>query len=169
MPGASPLSKVKQAARNQGRIQVLTLTAREQPFIDVTAVGVLDQLTRELAARGVLYCARDIGQVRELEASRRWQGKLPRMPHRLDHGASGAIRRFAGWVARGPVGHPMLDGVKYWDELKDSPSQMCFAVFANVRELDGQGNPVSEVFRTPRCDVALPVLHWRIVGRRTGP
>jgi hypothetical protein len=51
----------------------------------------------------------------------------------LSPGASGAIRRFAGSVARGSVGHPMLDGIDYWDELKDSPSQMeiCFAIFAN--------------------------------------
>jgi hypothetical protein len=28
---------------------------------------------------------------------------------------SGAIRRFAGWVARGSVGHPMLEGIDYWD------------------------------------------------------
>jgi hypothetical protein len=64
----------------------------------------------------------------------------------LGHGASGAIRRFAGWVARGSVGHPMLEGINYWDELKESPSQMetCFAIFANVLELDEAGEPVNE-------------------------
>ena len=66
-------------------------------------------------------------------------------PH-LSHGASGAIRRFAGWVVRGSVGHPMLEGIDYWEELRESPSQMetCFAVFANVLELDAQGEPVNE-------------------------
>src|ERR1700688_3513582 len=65
------------------------------------------------------------------------------MSYRLSHGASGAIRRFAGWVARGSVGHPMLDGIEYWDEMKDSPSQMetCFAIFANVLELDIGASP----------------------------
>ena len=65
------------------------------------------------------------------------------MSYRLDHGASGAIRRFAGWVARGSVGHPILEGINYWDDLKDSPSQMetCFAIFANVLELDDEGTP----------------------------
>jgi hypothetical protein len=55
------------------------------------------------------------------------------MSFRLSHGASGAIRRFAGWVARGSVGHPMLDGIEYWDELKDSPSQMeiCLAILSS--------------------------------------
>ena len=64
----------------------------------------------------------------------------------VSHGASGAIRRFAGWVAIGTVGHPMLEGIGYWDELKDSPSQMeiCFAIFANVLELDDQGEPTNE-------------------------
>lgn len=68
------------------------------------------------------------------------------MPSHLSHGASGALRRFAGWVARGSVGHPMLEGIDYWDELKDSPSQMetCFAICANVLELDDDGDPVNE-------------------------
>jgi hypothetical protein len=68
------------------------------------------------------------------------------MTSKISHGASGAIRRFAGWVARGSVGHPMLEGINYWDELRDSPSQMetCFAVFVNVLELDDSGRPVNE-------------------------
>jgi hypothetical protein len=68
------------------------------------------------------------------------------MTSKISHGASGAIRRFAGWVARGSVGHPMLEGINYWDELKESPSQMetCFAIFANVLELDDADEPVNE-------------------------
>ena len=64
------------------------------------------------------------------------------MTEQLSHGASGAIRRFAAWVARGTVGHPLLEGINYWDELKDSPSQMetAFAIFANVLQLDDAGN-----------------------------
>jgi hypothetical protein len=40
----------------------------------------------------------------------------------------------------------MLDGIDYWEELRESPSQMeiCVAIFANVLELDGQGEPVNE-------------------------
>jgi SulP family sulfate permease len=45
----------------------VVLDGESSPFIDVTAAGMLDQLTRELAARGVrLYFARDIGQVRDV-------------------------------------------------------------------------------------------------------
>ncbi|WP_425570773.1 DUF7677 family protein [Rugosimonospora acidiphila] len=35
------------------------------------------------------------------------------MTSHLSPGASGAIRRFAGWVARGSVGHRMLEGINY--------------------------------------------------------
>jgi hypothetical protein len=34
------------------------------------------------------------------------------MTSKISHGASGAIRRFAGWVATGSVCHPMLEGIK---------------------------------------------------------
>jgi hypothetical protein len=79
------------------------------------------------------------------------------MSSRLSHGASGAIRRFAGWVARGSVGHPLLKGINYWDELKDSPSQMeiCFAIFANVPELDDDGVPINEKHAERRAAVWL--------------
>lgn len=40
----------------------------------------------------------------------------------------------------------MLNGINYWDELKESPSQMetCFAIFTNVLELDESGDPTNE-------------------------
>ncbi|MET9272089.1 SulP family inorganic anion transporter [Kribbella sp. NPDC003557] len=45
----------------------VVLDGESSPFIDVTAAGMLDQLSRELAARAVrLYFARDIGQVRDV-------------------------------------------------------------------------------------------------------
>ncbi|MGW4492281.1 DUF7677 family protein [Streptomyces sp. NPDC004376] len=51
-----------------------------------------------------------------------------------------------GWLARGSVGHPMLDGIDYWEELRESPFQMeiCVAIFTNVLELDERGEPVNE-------------------------
>ncbi|MFJ2033557.1 hypothetical protein [Streptosporangium sp. NPDC087985] len=79
------------------------------------------------------------------------------MSSHLSQGASGAIRRFAGWVARGSVGHPMLEGINYWGELKDSPSQMetCFAIFANVLELDEHGEPINEKYAERRAATFL--------------
>ncbi|WP_328722848.1 hypothetical protein OHT52_27405 [Streptomyces sp. NBC_00247] len=68
------------------------------------------------------------------------------MTSHISHGASGALRRFAGHLARGSLGHPALEGIDYWDELRESPSQMeiCLAVFTNVLELDERGDPVNE-------------------------
>ena len=68
------------------------------------------------------------------------------MSSHISHHASGAIRRFAGWVARGSAGHPMLEGINYWDAVRESPSQLeiCFAIFANVLELGDRGDPVNE-------------------------
>ena len=47
----------------------------------------------------------------------------------------------------------MLDGIDYWDELKDSPSQMetSFAIFANILELDDTGEPVNEKYAEKRA------------------
>lgn len=72
----------------------------------------------------------------------------------VSHGASGALRRFAGRVARGL---PLLDGIEYWDELRDSPSQLeiVFAIFANVLELDDAGQPVNEQYSARRAAVWL--------------
>jgi hypothetical protein len=39
-----------------------------------------------------------------------------------------------------------MEGVDYWDDLRDSPSQMerLFAVFLNNLRLDDQGEPINE-------------------------
>jgi hypothetical protein len=87
-------------------------------------------------------------------------GSVPPMSTHVSRGTSGAIRRFAGWVARGSVGYPLLEGIDYWDELRDSPSQMetCFAIFANVLELDEEGEPVNEKHAERRA--ALWILEY---------
>ncbi|HEY7222816.1 MAG TPA: hypothetical protein VH561_04270 [Micromonosporaceae bacterium] len=79
------------------------------------------------------------------------------MTAHLSHGLSGAVRRFAGWVARGTVGHPMLDHIDYGHELRDSPSQMetLFAIFANVLVLDEHGDPVNEKYAEHRAALWL--------------
>jgi hypothetical protein len=40
----------------------------------------------------------------------------------------------------------MLEGINYWDAVRESPSQLeiCFAIFVNVLELDDHGDPVNE-------------------------
>src|SRR4051794_35779671 len=69
------------------------------------------------------------------------------------HGLSGAVRRFAGWVARGSVGHPLLEDIDYWDDLRDSPSQMetLFAIFINNLRLDETGEPTNEKYAERRA------------------
>ena len=48
-------------------ISAVVLDGESTPFIDVTAAGMLDQLTRDLGTHDVqLYFARDIGQVRDI-------------------------------------------------------------------------------------------------------
>jgi hypothetical protein len=95
---------------------------------------------------------------------------VPLMPSQISHGASGAIRRFAGWVARGSVGYPMLEGINYWDAVAESPSQLeiCFAIFANVLELDDQGDRSTISTPSAAPPRGLPVLHGRAAagGRR---
>jgi hypothetical protein len=51
----------------------------------------------------------------------------------------------------------MLDGIDYWDDPKDSPSQIetCFAIFANVLELDDQGEPLNEKYAERRAAAFL--------------
>lgn len=84
----------------------------------------------------------------------------------LSHGASGAVRRFAGWVARGSVGYPLFDQGRpqgrpdvdpYWDALQDEPSSMetLFAVFANTLELDDAGEPTNEKHAERRAAIWL--------------
>ena len=76
------------------------------------------------------------------------------MSFQPSHGTSGAVRRFAGWVARGSVGHPLLDGIEYWNELRDSPSQMeiCFAIFE--RTIDDLGRRTGGVANSTADDPA---------------
>jgi hypothetical protein len=62
--------------------------------------------------------------------------------HKLSPQFRGALGQFALWIANGTVGHPLLDGVDYSPLLHSEPSalEMVFAIYANVIELDGEGN-----------------------------
>lgn len=64
---------------------------------------------------------------------------------RLSAGASGALRTFAYWIANGSLGQPVLEGIDYWSEMRDSPSllEQTVAIFANVLVLDDLGKPTN--------------------------
>ena len=72
---------------------------------------------------------------------------MHRIPHpsKLSQDFSGALRTFAFWVANGTVGLPVLEGIDYRSVMMDEPSLMerTFAIFANVIELNEQGEPVN--------------------------
>jgi len=55
------------AAAEQERIHAVVLDAENIPFVDVSAVEMLDELSRDLEGHGVrLLIARDVGQVRDV-------------------------------------------------------------------------------------------------------
>lgn len=61
---------------------------------------------------------------------------------RIGTSVSGALRQFSYWVANGTVGAPILDGIDYRAVLMTEPSSMeqLYAIFANVLEIDKNGN-----------------------------
>lgn len=62
-------------------------------------------------------------------------------PKQLSASTIGALRTFAYWVANGTVGSDVVEGIDYWQEMREGPSLMeqVFAIFANVLRLDEQG------------------------------
>ena len=95
-------------------------------------------------------------------------------PAKLSHEFSGTLRTFSFWMANGSVGLPLLEGIDYWDDLKESPSLMeeVYAIFANVLEFDESGVPINAKyaeFRAAQCirrwcdpayEVAPPFEAW---------
>ena len=66
-----------------------------------------------------------------------------RMTKHLSPSFSGALRFFSFWVANGTVGYPLLKDVDdYRWILTETPSflEQVYAIFANVIELDDDGN-----------------------------
>ena len=64
---------------------------------------------------------------------------------RLSPSTSAAIRRFSFWIANGPVGLPLLEGVDYGCIFAEpSALEQAYAIFANVLELDAGGRVLNE-------------------------
>lgn len=61
---------------------------------------------------------------------------------KLSHSFSGALRTFSYWVANGTLGQPLLDGIDYSFVFSEEPSalEQVYAIFANVIEMDADGN-----------------------------
>ena len=91
---------------------------------------------------------------------------------KLSNDFSGALRTFAYFMASGT--HYMLEGVEYVQLYGEEPSaiEMVFAIFANVLELDGNGNVLNfnyaqrratdylRAYCTPGYEVVPPYEDW---------
>lgn len=70
---------------------------------------------------------------------------------KLSNDFSGALRTFAYFMASGT--HYMLEGVEYLALYGSDPSaiEAAFAIFANVIELDGDGNVLNFTYAQKRA------------------
>ena len=82
---------------------------------------------------------------------------------------SGMLRTFGFWLANGTVGISLLEGIDYWDAMRESPSILegAMAVFANVLELDAAGIPVNAKYAEHRA--AQYIRSWCDPGYRPQP
>jgi hypothetical protein len=70
-------------------------------------------------------------------AARGWRTSLAKLSPQF----SGALRTFSFWVANRTVGLPLLDGVDYSCIFEEASAlEAVYAIFANVIELDDDGN-----------------------------
>ena len=72
---------------------------------------------------------------------------------KLSHSVSGAIRQFSYWIANGTVGYPLLEGIDYFDEFKESPSllEIVYAIFINNLEVDENGEVLNVKYAEQRA------------------
>ena len=72
---------------------------------------------------------------------------------KLSHSFSGALRTFSFWVANGTLGLPILEGIEYRSILSQEPSALerVYAIFANVIEMDDDGNVLNAKYAERRA------------------
>ena len=60
---------------------------------------------------------------------------------RLGPGAVGALRTFSYWLAAGTAGLTLLEGIDYWDSMREEPTLMetAVAIFGNLLVIDEDG------------------------------
>ena len=69
-------------------------------------------------------------------------GREPATPHPPCFRCVPSVRIL---IANGTVGLPILEGIDYFDAMRESPSllEQVLAIFANVLQIDAGGNPVN--------------------------
>ena len=66
---------------------------------------------------------------------------LATVMQRLSPSFKGALRKFSYWLVNGSVAHPLLEGFDYSAIFREpSALERVYAIFANVIEMDAQGN-----------------------------
>ena len=97
---------------------------------------------------------------------------------KLSKSFSGALRQFSYWVANGTVGLPILDGIDYTCIFREpSALEQTYAIFANVIELDDDGNVTNARYAEERAaqwirsyldrsyEVVPPFEQWEVAHR----
>lgn len=81
---------------------------------------------------------------------------------KLSHSVSGAVRQFSYWIANGTAGYPLLEGIDYFSEFKESPSllETVYAIFMNNLELDENGEVLNAKYAEHRA--AQYIKQWCI-------
>jgi hypothetical protein len=96
------------------------------------------------------------------------------MSVKLSHSVSGALRTFAYFMSSGT--HDMLEGVEYLDLYGEEPSaiEQVFAIYANVLEMDKNGQVLNakhaekratdylRFYCDPNYEVSPPFEDWEI-------
>ncbi|MGE0045665.1 MAG: hypothetical protein AB7J28_07770 [Hyphomonadaceae bacterium] len=87
---------------------------------------------------------------------------------KLSNSVSGALRQFSYWIANGTVGNLDVEGIEYRRLLQEEPSALetVYAVFANVLELDNDGNVLNAKYAERR---AAQYIREYITGERAKP
>ena len=86
---------------------------------------------------------------------------------KVSHQFSGALRTFAFWIANRSAGHPLLEDVDY-SCIFEEPSALeaTFAIFANVMEMDDQGNVLNAKWTEHR---AAQYIRQYVTGEQPTP
>ena len=79
---------------------------------------------------------------------------------KINRSISSAVRQFSYWIANGTVGYPLLEGIDYFDEFKESPSllEQVYAIFINNLEVDENGNVLNIKYAEQRS--AQYIKQW---------
>jgi hypothetical protein len=86
---------------------------------------------------------------------------------KVSHQFSGALRTFAFWIANRSVGQPVLEGVDYACIFEEpSALEAAFAIFANVAEMDDEGNVLNAKWAERR---AAQYIRQYVTGEQPDP